>query len=95
MSLAQDMLNLRHEIDGLHAARREMMNRLERFRTDLRRSMAHSVGEMRRAFMRDCAEARAVRRAFIAHNHEVVGAMLGAFGTERAAARRNFRSGRA
>lgn len=94
MSLAQDMLNLRHAIDGMHAARTEMIHRLGRFRSDLHKSMARSMAEARKTFHRECARARAVRHAFIAHNREMVEGMLGAFGAERAAAHRNFRGKR-
>lgn len=95
MPLADDMMNLRREIDGLHAARKAMMHRLSRFRMHLKKDMARSMAELRRAFNHECTRARAARHAFSAHNHEMVSHMLEAFGAERAAAHRNFRGKRA
>jgi hypothetical protein len=95
MSFANDMLNLRHEIDGLHAARTAMVHRLSRFRANLNKSMARRVAEMRRAFDRECSRARATRHAFAAHNRQKVDEMLGAFNGERATAHRNFLGKRA
>jgi len=95
MSFAQDMLNLRHEIGSLHAARMAMVHRLKRFRTDLRKSMARSMADMRKAFNKECARARAARNAITSRNHERVQEMVGAFNAERATAHRNFRGKRA
>jgi hypothetical protein len=95
MSYAEDMLNLRHEIDGMHAARTALIHRLNRFCADLHKSMARSLAEARKAFHRECARARVARHAFVSHNHEMVEGLLGAFGAERTAANRNFRGNRA
>lgn len=90
MSFANDMLNLRHEIDGLHAARMAMVHRLGRFRANLNKSMARRLAEMRRVFDRECSRARATRHAFAAHNRQKMGQMLSIFNGERATAHRNF-----
>jgi len=95
MSLADDMLNLRHEINSLHAARMALMHRMNRFRADLRKNTVRSVAEMRRLLTKECARARTARRAFISHNQETVRGMLGAFRAERFAAHRNFMGKRA
>lgn len=95
MSLADDMLKLRHEINSLHAARTALMQRLSRFRSELRKSTARSVAEMRKSFTKECARARTARHAFISHNQGIVEGMLGAFRTERFAAHRNFMGRRA
>ncbi len=95
MSYAEDMLNLRQEIDGMHAARTALIHRLNRFRADLHKSMARSMADMRKAFSRECTRARAARHTFVSHNHEMVAGMLGGFSAERAAAHRNFRGKRA
>ena len=90
MRFADDMMNLRREIDSLHAARKAMVHRLNRFRADLRKNMARSMAEVHKALGKECARARAARHAFTAHNQEIVSHMLGMFGAERATARRNF-----
>jgi len=95
MSLADDMLNLRREIDSLHAARMALMHRMNRFRAELRKSTARSIAEMHKAFTKECARARTARHAFISHNQGIVEGMLGAFRTERFAAHRNFMGKRA
>ena len=95
MSFAEDMLNLRHEIDSLHATRMALMHRMNRFRTELRKSTARSVAEMHRAFTKECARARTARHAFISHNQGMVEEMLDAFRAERFAGRRNFMGKRA
>jgi hypothetical protein len=95
MPFADDMMNLRHEIDSLHAARKAMRHRLNRFRADLRKNMARSMAEFHRAFNKECARAGAARHAFGAHNQDMVSHMLGAFSAERATAHRNFRGKRA
>jgi len=94
MSFAEDMLNLRHEIDSLHSARMGMVHRLRRFRTDLRKSMARNMADMHKAFNRECARARAARNAFTSGNREMVEEMVGAFNAERAAAHRHFFRGK-
>jgi len=95
MPLANEMMNLRREIDGLHAGRKAMVHRLNRFRADLRKNMARRMANLNNAFDRECAHARAARHAFTAHNQDVISQMLGAFSTERATAGRNFRGKRA
>ncbi|HYB90223.1 MAG TPA: hypothetical protein VEC38_04170 [Candidatus Binataceae bacterium] len=90
MPFANDMLNLRREIDSLHAARMAMMHRLNRFRSDLRKNMSRNMSEMRKMFARESARARAARDAFNSHNREMVGTMIGGFGSERGAGHRNF-----
>ncbi len=95
MPLADEMMNLRREIDSLHAARKAMVHRLNRFRVDLRKNMARSMAELHRAFSKECARARAARHAFSAHNQDMVSQTLGAFSAERATAHRNFRGKRA
>jgi len=95
MPLADEMMNLRREIDSLHAARKAMVNRLNRFRVDLRKNMTRRMTDLRSAFKKECARARAARHAFSAHNQDMVSQMLGAFSAERATAHRNFRGKRA
>ena len=95
MPLGDEMINLRREIDSLHAARKAMVHRLNRFRADLRKNMARGMAELHRAFGKECARARAARHAFSAHNQDMVSQMLGAFSADRAAAHRNFRGKRA
>lgn len=95
MRFADDMMNLRREIDSLHAARKAMVHRLNRFRADLRKNMARSMAELHKALDKECARAKAARHAFTAHNRDMVCQMLGVFGAERSAARRNFRGKRA
>ncbi len=95
MPLANEMTNLRREIDGLHTARKAMVHRLNRFRADLRKNMARRMANLNNAFDRECARARAARQAFAAHNQDVISQMLGAFSADRATARRNFRGKRA
>ena len=95
MPLADEMMNLRREIDGLHAARKAMVHRLNGFRADLRKNMARSMADLHNAFDTECAGARAARHAFAAHNQSLVNQMLGAFSADRATARRNFRGKRA
>jgi di/tripeptidase len=95
MPLAEEMMNLRREIDGLHAARKAMVHRLDRFRAELRKTMARRMANLHNAFDRECARARAARHAFTAHNQDMVSHMLAGFSAERAAARRNFRGKRA
>jgi hypothetical protein len=90
MSFADDMMNLRHEIDSLHASRKAMMHRLNRFRADLRKNMTRSMTEFHKTFNKGCARTRAARHAFAAHNQDMVSQMLGALSTERAVAHRNF-----
>ncbi|MFZ0889054.1 MAG: hypothetical protein WA005_11420 [Candidatus Binataceae bacterium] len=95
MPFAEDMMNLRREIDSSHSARKAMMHRLYRFRADLRKNMARNMAELRKSFDKECARARAARHACSARNHNMVGQMLGTFSAERATAHRNFRGKRA
>lgn len=90
MPFAYDMLNLRHEIDSLHAARKALVQRMNRFRSELRKNTTRSMAETHKTFARECARARTARHEFISHNHQFVEQMLDAFHTERMAAHRNF-----
>lgn len=89
MEFANDMLNLRREIDNMSAARAAMMNGLHNFSFELRKGMAQKMSEVR-GMLAPGAHGRAVRRAFNSHNRRMVGEMIAAFGGERSAARRNF-----
>ena len=95
MSLANDMLSLRREIDSMHSARMAMMHRLNRFRSDLRKSVARSMSELHRALAKEFSRNRAARQAFNSHNQHNVEGMVDAFCSERNAARRNFMGKRA
>jgi hypothetical protein len=90
MEFASDMLNLRREINSLRAARTTIMNSLHHFNGDFKQSMARKMSEMARMFAEDCARARSDRHFFNQHNRRMVGQMIGAFHTERQAARRHF-----
>lgn len=95
MAIAEDMQHLRHEIDGLHAARMAMMHQLKRFSADLRLNMARNRDEMRKATREACAQSRNARRAFISGNQQLVRDMIGAHHADLTAARRHFRRKRA
>ena len=92
MSFADQMLNLRRQIDEMHATRMSMLLRLRQFRTELTKNMAHRMGEMRKSFSEQCMTARSARQAFKSHNRARVGEMLHAFGSDRLAGRRHFMS---
>lgn len=94
MSFANDMLSLRHEIDSMHAARMAMMHKMSRFRAEVRKSVARSMSERHREFPDLCFRARSARNEFVAENHRMVSAMLGAFGAERSAGHDNFFMGK-
>lgn len=90
MHLANDMLNLRRQIDDLRAARSGMISGMRQFSRELRKSVAIQMAEMHRRFAEECARAHSARSAFNRHNQHMVHQMIGAFRTERHAARRNF-----
>jgi len=90
VEFASDMLNLRREIDSLRAARTAMMNGLNQFNRELRKSTARKMSDMRHMLAKEFARARATRRAFSKHNRRMVDHLIAGFGTERSAARRNF-----
>ncbi len=90
MEFANDMRNLRHEIDHMRGARGEMMKNLHAFATGLCDSVARQMSEMHSSFAEEAARARMARGAFASHNRRMVGEMMAMFGAERIAARRNF-----
>jgi len=92
MSFADQMLNLRREIEDMRASRMAMMHRMKRFRTDLRNRMARSMGQMHKAFSEQCRHARTARHLFMTRNRDTVGEMIQAFSTDRMAGHRNFMS---
>jgi len=95
MSFADQMLNLRREIEDMRESRMAMIHRMKRFRTDLRNRIARGMGQMRKAFAEQSMHARSARHLFITHNRETVGEMIQAFSIDRMAGRRNFTSKRA
>lgn len=95
MAFADDMLTLRHEIDGLRARRMAMMRELNRFKSDLRKNTVRRRADMRKIFAKECSRDHAARRTFNCHTREMIEEMLEALSSERNAGRRNFLGKRA
>src|SRR5207253_3204412 len=72
MSLANDMANLRRDIDAIHQARKEMTDQLHRFRSDLGKTMEKNMREVRSSLARESDRARETRREFIDNSREAV-----------------------
>jgi hypothetical protein len=90
MPFANDMAELRHEIDTLHARRMAMMHRLGRFRSELHKTIGRTMHERHKAFAKECARGQAAREEFAAENHQMVEELLAGFASERSAGHRHF-----
>ncbi len=90
MHFANDMMNLRHEIDTLRRDRRKMVDRLHRFSSTLHSDTAKMLSAMRKAMSEEQAKLREMRCSFNAENQRGIHDMMHALHGERARARRNF-----
>jgi hypothetical protein len=90
MNFANDMMNLRHEIDGLSRERRKMIDRLHRFGNMLRSDTAKMLSAMRKAMHDEHARMREARGNFNASNQRAIHDMMHGLHAERMRARRHF-----
>ena len=90
MHFANDMMNLRHEIDVLSRERRKMVDRLHRFGRALQSDTAKMLSAMREAMHDEHAKMRQLRGSFNAENRQGIRDMMRRLNGERMRARRNF-----
>ncbi len=90
MSLANDMTNLRREIDELRNGRAALRRRLSHFATDLAHSMARQRADFRHKHGEETAHMKAMLSDFAANCTKTIGHMLREFRRENTAARHAF-----
>jgi hypothetical protein len=94
MHIASDMMNLRHELDGLRRERHRMLDKLHRFGSTLRSDTAKLLSATRRALHEQHSRMREMRVTFNADNQRAIHTMMHGLHAERMRARRNCLSKR-
>lgn len=90
MGLADDMGQLRREIEELRGARCALGKRLSRYASELRHSTHEKRAAIRRANADQAAKTKAAVSSFVSGCRRTMHDLLGSFQRERSAARRGW-----